>query len=90
MKVFKKKNSEYNKAERICTAIYSFMMFAIIGAVVRLFAGGTITLGGGETIGSQFLPYMISFGAGAAILGYIFPKALNIIMCLIPTPGINS
>ena len=88
-KIFTMKNSEYSKLERGFTSLFSFITFGFVGAVVRLFLG-PITLGNGGELLSQFGPCVFGFGATAAILGYYFPKALNILMCFIPIPGASS
>ena len=88
-KVFTKKNSEYSKFERVCTATFSFIAFGIVGAVVRLLTGPT-SLGSESELFFQYAPHVFGFAIAAAILGYIFPKVFNILLCFIPIPGASS
>lgn len=89
MRVFKKKNEEYTKAEKVVTAIFAFIAFGIIGALLRLF-GEPIQLDGGWSMLMQFGPHILGVGGIPAALAYLFPKPFNIIMCFLPVPGISS
>ena len=88
-RVFTKKNSEYSKLERGFTSVCAFFVFGLVGSFVRLFSG-PIALSSESGIFFQFAPYVFGFGVTAAVLGYIFPKLLNILMCFIPIPGASS
>ena len=88
-KVFTKKNSEYSKLERGFTSFFSFFMYGFVGAVVRLFSGPT-SLASESELFFQYAPHVFGFGITAAILGYFFPRLLNILMCFIPIPGASS
>ena len=87
--VFKKKNSEYSKMERIFTSLFSFIVFGFVGGIVRLVSAPISLRSGGEIL-LQFLPYVISFGLTSAILAFFFPKPFQIAMCFLPVPGGNS
>ncbi len=89
MEVFTKKNSEYSKVEKVFTAVFAFITFGIVGGLVRFF-GDPIILDGSGGLLNRFLPHILGFGCLAAILGYFFPKPLNIVMCFLPTPGVGS
>ena len=88
-RVFTKKNSEYSKLERGFTSFFAFWVFGIVGAFVRLFSG-PVVLNGESGVFFQFAPYVFGFGTTAAVLGYVFPRLLNILMCFIPVPGSSS
>lgn len=85
-RVCTKKNHEYSKVERALTSLFSFTTFGFVGACVRLFYG-TTTFGAETSLLFQFMPFILGFGMTAAILGYFYPKVLNILMCFIPVPG---
>lgn len=88
MKVFKKKNYEYSKAEKVITSILSFIVFGVVGGVIRLF-GDSIFISNEFSLMLQLLPYVLVFGVTASILGYRYPRVLNIIMCFIPFSSIS-
>ena len=90
MKVFKKKNKEYSRLERGFTAFFAFIAFGLFGFIYRLFWGGPISLESSGMVIQVFLPYIICAGFAGGILGYFFPKPINILLIFLPTPGINS
>ena len=89
LSVFRKKNADYTKKERVVTSIFSFIVFGIVGGFVRLLTG-SISLGSMSDLFIQFLPYIISFGIVSAVLAYFYPKVFQILMCFLPVPGGNS
>ena len=89
MELITKKNSEYSKGERIVVSIASFIVFSIVGGVIRLFRGPISLESTGQVL-LEFLPLMLFTGCTAAVLAYFFPKFFKIILCFIPIPGGSS
>ena len=89
MSIFNFEETAYSVGERIVIAIISFIVFAIIGAIARLFYAPVVLIPITDLI-IQFLPFMLLFGIIASALAYAFPKLFSIILCFLPIPGGNN
>jgi hypothetical protein len=82
-------NSEYPRWERIVISLLTFLLFAVIGILVRVSLGSIPLLPVSELL-REVVPFMLGLGIPGAILAYSFPKPFSVVLWVFPWPGGNS